>query len=186
MRIIAGTAGGRRITAPQGDATRPTSEQIRGAVFNILGAEVQGASVLDLFGGTGALGLEAMSRGAEHCVITDSSRQAFDAIRKNAEAVLGKDFSETCTLLKGDFRQSLKKLAGRKFSLVFLDPPYALENAYRDSLSALTQGDMLEEDCVIVLERDAKRAVPLPEGLESHDLRTYGDTAVEFVRRVKA
>ena len=122
MRIIAGTAGGRRIVAPQGDATRPTSEQIRGAVFNILGAEAQGASVLDLFGGTGALGLEAMSRGAEHCVITDSSRQAFDAIRKNAEAVLGKDFSETCTLLKGDFRQSLKKLAGRKFSLVFLDP----------------------------------------------------------------
>ena len=88
MRIIAGEARGRTLFAPSGDQTRPTSDKIRGSLFNILNGCVEGAEVLDLFGGTGALALEALSRGAARAVISDSARSAIEAIRRNAENVL--------------------------------------------------------------------------------------------------
>ena len=91
MRIISGIAGGRRLVAPTGDRTRPTSDKIRGSLFNILMSRTADSRVLDLFGGTGAMALEALSRGAEHAVIVDTDRQAIEAIRKNAAVVLGED-----------------------------------------------------------------------------------------------
>ena len=88
MRIISGEARGRKLVAPAGEETRPTSDKVRGSLFNIIGARVYDAQVLDLFGGTGAMALEALSRGAEHAVIVDSAREAIQAIERNAEAVL--------------------------------------------------------------------------------------------------
>ena len=124
MRIISGEARGRTLFAPAGDQTRPTSDKIRGSLFNILNGRVEDAEVLDLFGGTGALALEALSRGAARAVIVDSSRAAIEVIRRNAGNVLKDALAERALILKTDYRSAISSLHGRRFDLVFLDPPY--------------------------------------------------------------
>ena len=104
MRIISGIAGGRKLAAPPGEKTRPTSDKLRGSLFNILGLRTQEAWVLDVFGGTGALALEAMSRGAARAVIIEKDRAAWDVIQKNAQSVLGADFSARVDIIRGDYR----------------------------------------------------------------------------------
>ena len=100
MRIISGEARGRTLFAPSGDETRPTSDKIRGSLFNIIGTRVFDAQVLDLFGGTGALALEALSRGAAHAVIADSARPAIQAIERNAQSVLKDEFSQRVRIIR--------------------------------------------------------------------------------------
>ena len=183
MRIISGEARGRTLFAPAGDQTRPTSDKLRGSLFNILNARVEGAEVLDLFGGTGALALEALSRGAARAVIVDNSRAAVEAIRRNAQNVLKDALSERALILKTDYRSAISGLAGRCFDLVFLDPPYRMLDAYGDAVVRLDRMGALAEDAVIVCERKANAAFPAPEGFEIYDTRGYGETAVDFVRR---
>lgn len=185
MRIISGFAGGRRLTAPAGDRTRPTSDKIRGSIFNILMARTPGARVLDVFGGTGAMALEALSRGAEHAVIIDADRQAIDAIRKNAQAVLGDDIRAKSDIIKSDYRRAVQSLSGRQFDLVFLDPPYMLTDAYAHVQTLLLEGGMLSEDCIIVCERARDAKVEYAAGYEIFDTRVYGETAIDLVRREK-
>ena len=182
MRIIAGEAKGRTLYAPAGAQTRPTSDKIRGSMFNILGADVQGARVLDLFGGTGALALEALSRGAVFAVIADSSRLAVQAIERNARSVLKDDFDARVRILKGDYRAALSQLDGQAFDLVFLDPPYRMLEAYGDALARLQAAGGLAQGCAVVLERLKTAQVPLPDFASVTDTRCYGDTAVDFVR----
>ena len=129
MRIISGEAKGRTLYAPPGQDTRPTSDKIRGSLFNIIGARVMDARVLDLFGGTGALALEALSRGAESAVIADNSRAAQQAIDRNARSVLKEEFDFRVQLIRGDYRSAIGALEGRMFDLVFLDPPYRMTEA---------------------------------------------------------
>lgn len=185
MRIISGFAGGRRLTAPTGDRTRPTSDKIRGSIFNILMARTPGARVLDVFGGTGAMALEALSRGAEHAVIIDSDRQAIDAIRKNAQAVLGDDIRAMTDIIKSDYRRAVQGLSGQSFDLVFLDPPYMLTEAYAQVQKLLDEGGMLSEGCVLVCERARDAKVEYAPGYEIFDTRVYGETAIDLVRREK-
>ena len=182
MRIISGEAKGRTIYAPQGSDTRPTSDKIRGSVFNIIGFRVADARVLDLFGGTGALALEALSRGAAHAVIADTARAAIQAIERNARSVLKDDFDERVRILKLDYRAAVDRLDGT-FDMVFLDPPYRLVEAYGDALSRLS--GHLSPDCLVVLERLKSAEVMLPEGFARRDVRLYGDTAVEFIERTE-
>ncbi|MBE5774296.1 MAG: 16S rRNA (guanine(966)-N(2))-methyltransferase RsmD [Clostridiales bacterium] len=182
MRIISGTAKGRKLFAPAGDETRPTSDKIRGSVFNIIGSRVYDAQVLDLFGGTGALGLEAISRGAEHAVIVDQSRSAIQVIERNAQNVAKDDFDKRIRILKSDYRSAIGLLEGKVFDLIFLDPPYRMVEAYADALLRLNSMGCISEDALIVLERMKATPVSIPEGFESTDTRTYGETAVEFVR----
>ena len=181
MRIISGEAKGRTLFAPSGQDTRPTSDKIRGSLFNIIGARVQDARVLDLFGGTGALALEALSRGAESAVIADNSRAAQQAIDRNARSVLKDEFSFRAQLIRGDYRSAIGALEGRMFDLVFLDPPYRMVEAYGDALRRLMQADMLAPGCLIVLERLRGAAPALPERFRVIDTRNYSDTAVDFV-----
>lgn len=180
MRIIAGEAGGRRLLSPQGDATRPTNEQTRGAIFNVLGRKVPGSRVLDLFGGTGAMALEAMSRGAEACVINDSVKKTAGIISRNAETVLGSE-KDRCTVLCSDYRACLRKLAGQRFDLVFLDPPYAMRDAYTASLALMTDLSLLEEGATVVIERAADCPPPAPDGFETVFTRKYGDTVIDMI-----
>lgn len=182
MRIISGIAGGRRLVAPSGDRTRPTSDKIRGSLFNILMSRTADAAVLDLFGGTGAMALEAMSRGAAHAVIVDTDRQAIDAIRKNAQSVLGEDFRAQVDIIKSDYKRALQSLAGKKFDMVFLDPPYALTEAYSAAQELLVQLNLLADDAVVVCERARDAKVAYAAGYEVYDTRVYGETAVDFVR----
>lgn len=181
MRIISGEAKGRTLFAPPGDQTRPTSDKLRGSIFNILAGRVGGARVLDLFGGTGALALEALSRGAAYAVAADHSRPAVQVIERNARAVLKDEFGARIRILKADYRAAIELLEGR-FDLVFLDPPYRMAEAYGDALARLLAAGHLAADCTIVLERRKDAAITLPEGFEITDTRLYGDTAVDFAR----
>ena len=181
MRIISGEARGRTLFAPQGAETRPTSDKIRGSVFNIIASRVADARVLDLFGGTGALALEALSRGAARAVIADASRAAIQCIERNARNVLKDDFASRVTILRADYRGAIERAEGL-FDLVFLDPPYRMAEAYSDALSRLDAAGKLSDGCLAVLERQKTAAVRLPERFEKYDTRYYGDTAVEFVR----
>ena len=186
MRIISGEARGRTIFAPQGSDTRPTSDKIRGSLFNIIASRVQDARVLDLFGGTGALALEALSRGAESAVIADNARAAQQAIERNARSVLQDEFEYRAQIIRSDYRAAISALEGRMFDLVFLDPPYRMTEAYGDALKRLLAGDMLAPGCLIVLERMKRASVVLPEAFNVFDTRDYGDTAVDFVELTAA
>ncbi len=180
MRIISGEAKGRPLFAPSGVQTRPTSDKIRGALFNIIGARVMDSRVLDLFGGSGALALEALSRGAESAVIADNSRQAWQAIDRNARNVLKDDFELRVHIVNQDYRSTIAALEGRIFDLVFLDPPYRMTGAYGDALARLMKADMLSPGCLIVMERHKGAQIPLPRAVDVFDTRQYGDTAVDF------
>jgi len=182
MRIISGEARGRKLFAPAGEDTRPTSDKVRGSLFNIIGARVYDAHVLDLFGGTGAMSLEALSRGAEHAVIVDCAREAIQVIERNAQGVLKDELADRARIIRADYRSAIGSLAGMKFDLVFLDPPYRMLEAYSDALKRLKAIDALGEDCLIVMERQKEAKIQLPDGFESFDTRNYGATSVELVR----
>lgn len=186
MRIISGEAKGRTLFAPSGSDTRPTSDKIRGSLFNIIASRVQDARVLDLFGGTGALALEALSRGADYAVIADNARAACQCIERNARAVLKDDFDYRVQLIRADYRSAIAALEGRMFDLVFLDPPYRMVEAYGDALRRLLEGDMLAPGCLIVLERLSGADVALTKPFKVFDTRVYSDTSVDFVELAEA
>ncbi len=183
MRIISGEARGRTLFSPPGNETRPTSDKIRGSLFNILSGRVLDSQVLDLFGGTGALALEALSRGAAHAVIVEHSRMAVEVIHRNALSVLKDELSERVLIVKADYRSAISGMAGRQFDLVFLDPPYRMLDAYGDAISRLDAVGALSPEVIIVCEHRRGDTVVLPEEFHAYDVRQYGDTVVEFVRR---
>lgn len=176
MRIIGGEARGRRLFAPEGEETRPTSDKVREALFNIIRGEVWGARVLDLFAGSGALGLEAISRGAESAVFCDCSKKAIAAVRRNIDLMRCGDQAR---VIQGDWRSAM---SGR-YSLVFIDPPYRMTAVYAQAAEALLSGGHLTEDALIVMERAADKPIAgLNERFEIADERKYRDTALTFVR----
>lgn len=183
MRIISGEARGRTLFAPSGDQTRPTSDKIRGSLFNILNRWIEDSEVLDLFGGTGALALEALSRGAAHAVIADTGRSAIDAIRRNAQSVLKDEMDVRVQILKMDYRSVISGLKGKKFDLVFLDPPYRMLEAYPDAIERLKAAGALADEAIIVCERRFDAVIRIPEGFEIYDTRSYGETSIDFVRQ---
>ena len=123
MRIITGKARGVKLVTLDGNATRPTSERAKEAVFSMIQFDIEGRTVLDLFGGSGQLGLEALSRGAKLAYIADSAKAAVNVINQNAEKTRLKD---SCRVMQSDWKETLRRLRGEKFDLVFLDPPYAM------------------------------------------------------------
>jgi 16S rRNA (guanine966-N2)-methyltransferase len=175
-RIIAGSAGGRRIETPKGSDTRPTSDRVREALFGSLAARgvIDGAAVLDLYAGSGALGLEAASRGAVSVVLVDSSRAAVDVARRNM-AALG------LTGVRVVHAPVLRYLGtpGAVADLVLLDPPYSIaEDALAGVLAAL-DGGHLAPGALVVVERSARSPEPRwPSGWTGDGVRRYGDTAV--------
>jgi 16S rRNA (guanine966-N2)-methyltransferase len=174
LRIIAGRYGGRRLQAPPGAATRPTSDRVREALFSILGPRVQDAAVLDLFAGSGALGIEALSRGAERVTFVDSAPGALRVLRGNLAAL-----DAGAEVVRADAVRWLRSASGRdrQYSLVFLDPPYreaeALGPALSDALPAV-----LGADALVVSESD--RRAPLELTIPTTDERRYGDTLIRF------
>jgi 16S rRNA (guanine966-N2)-methyltransferase len=187
MRIIGGAVGGRTIRAPHGTGTRPTSDKVRGALFNILGPPDENARVLDLFAGAGALGLEALSRGAAHATFVDKDGGAVRCVEENAGSL---GFGERVRVQRGDAQTVLGRLerAGERFTWVFIDPPYASDEAVR-ALTALGKppAPLLEDDAVVVVEHDRRRAPDDTYGtLTRADRRKYGDTEISFFRRSSA
>ena len=178
VRIVGGNLGGRVLRAPPGAATRPTSEKVREAVFAILGSgSMAGAHVLDLFAGTGALGIEALSRGAAHVTFVDSARAAVAAIRNNLRAL---GVADRATVVAGDAVVNAARHApAAPWRLVFVDPPYRSDLAVR-AVAALPP-DYLAADAVIDIEHDRHNAPPDQVGsLLRTDQRRYGDTLISF------
>lgn len=182
MRIIGGSARGRSIVAPAGNKTRPTQDYVRESLFNIIRWDVQEARVLDLFAGTGALSLEAISRGAKEAVLIDMDRDACNAIKKNMET---SRLAQQCRLIARDYRQAMDALAreGQKFDVVFIDPPYKMENT-GDMCAELMDKGLLADQFLIVVEHKRGLAPLLDLRFEAFDLRKYGDTEITFVRRL--
>jgi 16S rRNA (guanine966-N2)-methyltransferase len=183
MRIIGGKFGGRTLAAPPGAAVRPTSDRVREAIFNILahgigGFRFEGAGVLDLFAGTGALGIEALSRGAAHCLFVEQAAPARAAIRRNVEE-LG------LTGVTKIFRRDAMDLgaAGRHggADLAFVDPPYGKGFGER-TLMSLAGGGWLAAGGLVVIEEGKSTRLALPPRFAPIDQRTWGDTQVLFVR----
>lgn len=183
MRIVGGTHKGTRLAAPSSQGVRPTSDRTREALFNILahgidGFELEGARVLDLFAGTGALGLEALSRGAAFALFIDNGAEARGLIRRNIET-LG---LTGCTRV---WRRDATKLgpadAHEPFDLVFADPPYG-RGLGEKALSAVLSGGWLTEGAVAVLEESSDSETSEVDGLTVHDVRTYGDTKLVIQR----
>jgi 16S rRNA (guanine966-N2)-methyltransferase len=175
MRVIAGRFGGRVLTAPSGRATRPTSDRVREAVFSMLGP-LEGA-VLDLYAGTGALGIEALSRGAERAVLVERDTRAVAALRANLDALgLGADEAEVRPV---EARSALRNALARAeaYDLVFLDPPYRHAAALGDELGGALPG-LLAPGGRIVCESD--RRTPLTLDLPRTHHRRYGDTLISI------
>ena len=184
MRIISGEARGRHLRAPRGAATRPTADRVREALFNILG-DATGLAVLDLFAGTGALALEALSRGAAQAVLVDSAEGAVRVIQENA-ATLG--YQDRARVLRLDVLRALRLLEkqGARFDLVFVDPPYQ-GTAAAATLAALGGGSLLAPGALVVVEHDNRNRPGEQHGaLCLTQRRKYGQTEVSFYEAVMA
>jgi 16S rRNA (guanine966-N2)-methyltransferase len=183
MRIVGGRFRGRALTAPGDDRTRPTSDRVRESVFNILahgidGFAIEGARVLDLFAGTGALGVEALSRGAAYCLFVEEDAEARGTIRHNVEAF---GLTGVTKIFRRD-ATTLGPVENRgKFDLAFLDPPYGKELAER-ALASAAAGAWLAHGAVAVIEERKGTAITLPAGFDALDQRTWSDTQVTFAR----
>lgn len=177
MRIIAGTHRGRRL-APAPEGVRPTSDRVRESLFSILGP-IEGARVLDAFAGTGALGIEAVSRGASELVAVDLAPRSIRTLQRNIDDL---GFGDRARVRRGDARKVLPRLAdeGRRFDLVFVDPPYDAQ-LVAPVLELIVAGNLLAEGGRVVVERAKRHDWPPVPGLRCDDERTYGDTVVQFL-----
>ncbi len=152
MRVISGLAGGRKLKSPDGDAVRPTADQVKQAIFNILQFDVEGRRVLDLFGGTGQMGIEALSRGAKEAVFIDASRTSAALIRENLKICGMK-----AAVLQTDALQYLSR--GERFDIIFVDPPYDA-GLYGTVLERINAVDTLTEGGIIICETRASQVLP--------------------------
>ena len=177
MRIVAGTARGRRLVAPDGDDTRPTSDKVRAAVFNVLGQFFDGGRVLDLYAGTGALALEALSRGCAEATCVDASPRAAAAIARNAETC---GLAGRVTVVRRAVLDAVRGLSPGSVDLAFVDPPYALGPG--EALGALDR--VVRPGGTVVAEHDRRAPPPDRVGaLALVDRRAYGDTGISIYRR---
>lgn len=176
MRIVAGRWGGRRLVAPPGVRTRPTSDRVREALFSILADRTAGATVWDLFAGSGALGLEALSRGAEHVTFVERDRRTAAILRQNADQLRAEP--ERHRVVVEPVARFLRRAEG-PVKLILCDPPYADgPEAARLVLAAAAR--RLAPGGLVVLEHGVKDVLEAPDGLRAVDARQYGDTALFF------
>ncbi len=186
MRITGGTFRGRALAAPADARVRPTSDKVRQAIFNIVahhdfgGFALEGARVADLFAGTGALGLEALSRGGAYCLFVEEAADSRALIRRNVEAL---NLTGVTKIWRRDATSLGPLGAGARgpFDLVFLDPPYR-KGLIAPALASLREGGWLADGALIVVEMGADEIVPSTEGFALADKRLYGDTSVLFLR----
>lgn len=182
MRVVGGRLRGRNIAAPSSNAIRPTQDRLRESVFNILmhayGNPIDGARVLDLFAGTGALGIEAVSRGAAFALFIDNGAEARALLRNNVESL---GLGGTTKVYRRDATNLGPAHPMEPFSLVFLDPPYGKGLADK-ALASLREGGWLAPDALVVVEEAAAAAFVVPEGYEELERRAYDDTEFVFLR----
>lgn len=180
MRVITGKARGVQLKTPEGMLTRPTADRVKEALFSIINFDIPGASVLDLFGGTGQLGIEALSRGAARCTFVDAREEACRLIRENLKRT---KLSQAGTVVRSDYMDYLNRCRER-YSIILLDPPYAevfLENA----IKRITEIDILQTDGIIVAERPVGKDLPWTfAGYQRSKDYKYGKTLLTIYRKL--
>ena len=186
MRVIAGKYKGRKLNSPDNYDIRPTTDKAKEALFSILTNEIYGSRVLDLFAGTGSLGIEALSRGAEYCVFADSSRESIRLIKSNLEHC---KVEEDTKVTAGDFRKTLMNLSSRvedgleeKFDIILLDPPYN-KNILPEAIELISGGGILADDGVIIAEHRKEEELPDEIGSFTKEKeRRYGIVKLSIYR----
>ncbi|MFI3229395.1 MAG: 16S rRNA (guanine(966)-N(2))-methyltransferase RsmD [Bacillota bacterium] len=179
MRIIGGQFKGRKLDTMADKSIRPTTDRVKESMMNLIQNDIVGASVLDLFAGSGALGIETLSRGAETCTFVDNSRTSIVVLEKNLAKISAK-----YDIISKDYRSALDELGrrGKKFDIIFLDPPYG-KDTESDALLRIKDHNLLTEDGLIMIERDRDdNPHSLPHGFIIADARHYGGTTVEIIR----
>lgn len=176
MRIIGGKNRGRKLKTPEGMHTRPTLDKVRGAVFNSL-FDVSDLDILDMFGGSGAMGFEALSRGARKCVIIENNKAAFKIIEENKKNL---SYGDAAQLRFADFRSAFHR--GERFDIIFLDPPYH-KGLLEEALLFISEKGLKKENGVIVAETGSDQETALPEtGLKLIKEKQYGHTKILFLK----
>ncbi len=182
MRIISGTARGTKLYTLEGLNTRPTLDRVKEPLFSIIQNKIYGSIVLDLFAGSGALGLESLSRGAEKAYLCDKSYEAIKIIKSN---VMKTHFEDKSIIINLDFKKTIEKLNNIKFDIVFIDPPYKLDIAV-EATKLILENNILNDGGIIIIETDEKeRELEELKNIDVivNDLRTYGRVNLLFLSR---
>lgn len=187
MRIVGGSHKGKKLFTPKSTETRPTTDRVREAMFNKIAHgiakhfddfDIEGANVLDLFAGTGALGLEALSRGAKFAVFVEDAIEPRGLIRSNIEQL---EFTGITKLFKRDATNLGPMKRFQPFNLIFLDPPYNKELGEK-ALNSAIEGGWFADEALIILEESKSATISWPEGIELLDEKTYGDTTLYYTK----
>lgn len=182
MRVITGKAKGTILKTPQGDSTRPTAERVKEAVFSILQFDIEGRRVLDLFAGTGQMGIEALSRGAAEAVFVDKSKDAVKMINENIQKA---KLTETAKVFQADYLNFIKQNSNRAFDIIILDPPYA-QKMYAPALLAMLDESIIKPTTIIVCESGSEEIFEENENLKNYfnveKQSKYGSTVITLLK----
>ncbi len=180
MRIISGKARGTKLYTLEGLTTRPTLDRVKESVFNIIQANIEDSIILDLFAGSGAIGLELLSRGAQKAILCDKSKEAIEIIKKNIEKT---HMSEKVELYNMDFDECIRRISNQKFDIIYLDPPYNT-NYVKQALSQIIENDILKKDGMFIIETDDEQRI-LNDikniNIDIADKRKYGRVTIIFL-----
>ena len=183
MRVISGTARGTKLYSLEGNNTRPTLDRVKESLFNIIGMAVRDAIVLDLFSGSGAIGIEAASRGAEKVILCDKSKDAINVINKNIEKT---KLQKNTKVINLSYKEALK-IANCKYDIIYIDPPYAT-NLVKDSVEEILNNEYLNNSGIIIIETDEEERIlkeldEIKEKIDIYDKRKYGRIVLIFLRK---
>ncbi len=178
VRVISGSARGLKLNTPGDDRVRPTTDRVKESMFNIVQDWVYDSQVLDLFAGSGALGIEALSRGASQAVFCDNSLDSIKIIKSNIEKARVADRSQ---IVSGDFKRCLRDMEAKNksFDMIFVDPPY-YKGLFEEVLDTIRSCKILKKDGIVIVEHDAKKPIGQVEGLEVYKEKKYGITMLTF------
>lgn len=175
MRVIAGTRKGLRLISPKGIDTRPTEDRIKENIFNLMGQNFYGAHVLDLFSGTGAIGIEFLSRDAEEVYFVDNSKSSVETINENIKKAR---FENEAKVLKMNAKSAIERLQDKKFDYIYLDPPFDNEKLYINSVKEILEHDILAENGHIIIEQVKDLEIDFSKYLSNVKFKNYGNTSI--------
>ena len=181
MRIISGKSRGTKLNTLEGKNTRPTLDRVKESLFNIIQADIQGRTFLDIFAGSGAIGLEAASRGASKVVLCDNSKKACEVIKTNIEKTHTKEITK---LLNMNFDEATKVIKNEKFNLIYIDPPYENINIVKEAIELILKYDIIDDDHIVIIETDNQEEVLKKISkldINIIDKRKYGRVSLIFL-----
>ncbi|MGI5879362.1 MAG: 16S rRNA (guanine(966)-N(2))-methyltransferase RsmD [Syntrophomonadaceae bacterium] len=180
MRVISGTAKGKKLKAPAGCDTRPITDRIKEALFNVIGPDIRDARFLDLFAGSGSVGIEALSRGAELVILVDSGKEAIRTIHCNLQTC---GFNKDYEVYRQDVFAAIRALLRReiKFDLIYIDPPFTVEKLFEQVLTTLNEQIILKPDGIIIIRAPRRKSLPLLfENLQCYRVNDYGESTLYY------